>query len=104
MRKLFGTDGIRGTANIEPMTVEMAMKVGRAAAHLFKDKDKRHRIVIGKDPRLSGYMLETALCAGICSMGVDVLLLGPLHVQGRGCKEGYGGRGRDNKRHKRPQV
>jgi len=82
MRKLFGTDGIRGTANIEPMTVEMAMKVGRAAAHLFKDKDKRHRIVIGKDPRLSGYMLETALCAGICSMGVDVLLLGPFPTPG----------------------
>ncbi len=82
MRKLFGTDGIRGTANIEPMTVEMAMKVGRAAAHLFKDRDKRHRIVIGKDPRLSGYMLETALCAGICSMGVDVLLLGPFPTPG----------------------
>lgn len=82
MRNLFGTDGIRGTANIEPMTVEMAMKVGRAAAHIFKDKDKRHRIVIGKDTRLSGYMLETALCAGICSMGVDVLLLGPFSTPG----------------------
>jgi len=82
MKKLFGTDGIRGIANIEPMTVEMAMKVGRAAAHLFKDKDKRHRIVIGKDTRLSGYMLETALCAGICSMGVDVLLLGPFPTPG----------------------
>ncbi|MEK6726640.1 MAG: phosphoglucosamine mutase [Deltaproteobacteria bacterium] len=82
MKKLFGTDGIRGTANIEPMTVEMAMKVGRAAAHIFKDKDKRHRIIIGKDTRLSGYMLETALCAGICSMGVDVLLLGPFPTPG----------------------
>ncbi|MBI4745214.1 MAG: phosphoglucosamine mutase [Deltaproteobacteria bacterium] len=82
MRKLFGTDGIRGTANIEPMTVEMAMKVGRAAGHLFKDKDRRHRIVIGKDTRLSGYMLETALCAGICSMGVDVMLLGPFPTPG----------------------
>lgn len=82
MRKLFGTDGIRGTANVEPMTVEMAMKIGRAAAHIFKDKDRRHRIVIGKDTRLSGYMLETALCAGICSMGVDVLLLGPFPTPG----------------------
>lgn len=82
MKKLFGTDGIRGTANIEPMTVEMAMKVGRAAAHVFKDKDRRHRIVIGKDTRLSGYMLENALCAGICSMGVDVLLLGPFPTPG----------------------
>lgn len=82
MRKLFGTDGIRGIANVEPMTVEMAMKVGRAAAHIFKDKDRRHRIVIGKDTRLSGYMLETALCAGICSMGVDVMLLGPFPTPG----------------------
>lgn len=82
MKKLFGTDGIRGIANIEPMTVEMAMKVGRAAAHIFKDKDRRHRIIIGKDTRLSGYMLENALCAGICSMGVDVLLLGPFPTPG----------------------
>jgi phosphoglucosamine mutase len=82
MRKLFGTDGIRGIANVEPMTVEMAMKVGRAAAYMFKDRGGRHRIVIGKDTRLSGYMLETALCAGICSMGVDVLLLGPFPTPG----------------------
>jgi len=78
MRKLFGTDGVRGIANVEPMTVETAMKLGRAAAHIFKYKAGRHRIVIGKDTRLSGYMLESALTSGICSMGVDVLLVGPL--------------------------
>lgn len=78
MRKLFGTDGVRGVANVDPMTSEMAMKLGRAAAHIFKNKAGRHRIVIGKDTRLSGYMLESALISGICSMGVDVLLVGPL--------------------------
>ena len=78
MRKLFGTDGIRGTANVDPMTSEMALKLGRAIAHLFKNRKGRHRIVIGKDTRLSGYMLETALTSGICSMGVDVLLVGPM--------------------------
>jgi len=78
MRELFGTDGVRGVANIEPMTVETAMRLGRAAAHTFKHRAGRHKIVIGKDTRLSGYMLESALTAGICSMGVDVLLVGPL--------------------------
>jgi len=78
VRKLFGTDGIRGTANVDPMTSEMALKLGRAIAHLFKNRKGRHRIVIGKDTRLSGYMLETALTSGICSMGVDVLLVGPM--------------------------
>jgi phosphoglucosamine mutase len=78
MRKLFGTDGIRGIANLEPMTSETAMKLGRAAAYLFKRRSGRHQIVIGKDTRLSGYMLESALTAGICSMGVDVLLVGPM--------------------------
>lgn len=78
MRELFGTDGVRGVANIEPMTIETAMRLGRAAAHTFKHKAGRHKIVIGKDTRLSGYMLESALTAGICSMGVDVLLVGPL--------------------------
>lgn len=78
MRRLFGTDGVRGTANVEPMTAEMAMKIGRAAAYVFKKREGRHRIVIGKDTRLSGYMLESALTSGICSMGVDVLLVGPL--------------------------
>ncbi len=78
MKNLFGTDGIRGIANIEPMTCETIMKVGRAAAYVFKNKKGRHRIVIGKDTRVSGYMLESALTAGICSMGVDVLLVGPM--------------------------
>jgi len=78
MRKLFGTDGIRGTANMHPITGEMAMKLGRAAAHIFKHKAGQHRIIIGKDTRLSGYMLESALTAGICSFGVDVLLCGPI--------------------------
>ena len=82
MRKLFGTDGIRGVANIEPMTVEMTSKLGRATAHIFKNKKGPHKIVIGKDTRLSGYMLENALTAGICSMGVDVLLVGPLPTPG----------------------
>ena len=78
MRKLFGTDGIRGVANLEPMTSETAMQLGRAAAHLFMRRAGRHQIVIGKDTRVSGYMLESALTSGICSMGVDVLLVGPM--------------------------
>ena len=83
MAKLFGTDGIRGVANVEPMTAEMALAIGRATAHVCKhNPHKRHRIVIGKDTRLSGYMIENALTAGICSMGVDVLLLGPLPTPG----------------------
>lgn len=82
MRKIFGTDGIRGVANIEPMTVETALKLGRAAAYVFRRDERRHRIVIGKDTRLSGYMLESALVAGICSMGMDVLLVGPLPTPG----------------------
>jgi phosphoglucosamine mutase len=82
MRKLFGTDGVRGVANEEPMTGEMAMQIGRATAYLFRNKKGRHRIVLGKDTRLSGYMLETALASGICSMGGDVLLVGPLPTPG----------------------
>jgi len=82
MRKLFGTDGIRGVANNYPMTTEIAMQVGRAIAFIVKDKAKGHRIVIGKDTRQSCYMLENALAAGICSMGVDVLLVGPLPTPG----------------------
>lgn len=78
MRKLFGTDGIRGVANLEPMTSEIAMQLGRAAAHIFMRRSGRHQVVIGKDTRLSGYMLESALTSGICSMGVDVLLVGPM--------------------------
>ena len=79
---LFGTDGVRGIANIEPMTVETCVRLGRSAAHVFKDGTHRHRILIGKDTRLSGYMLENALVAGICSMGVDVLLVGSLPTPG----------------------
>lgn len=83
MKKLFGTDGVRGVANIHPMTVETAMQLGRAAAYTLKGShNKRHRIVIGKDTRISCYMLEAALMAGICSMGVDVLLVGPLPTPG----------------------
>lgn len=81
-RRLFGTDGVRGVANIHPMTAETALQLGRAAAYLFKHRDRRSRIVIGKDTRLSGYMLESALVAGICSMGVDALLVGPLPTPG----------------------
>ena len=81
-RRLFGTDGVRGVANIEPMTAEMALKLGRAIAYVFKNEDRRHSIVIGKDTRLSGYMLESAMMAGICSMGVDTLMVGPLPTPG----------------------
>ncbi|MFH7319104.1 phosphoglucosamine mutase [Desulfurivibrio sp. D14AmB] len=82
MRRLFGTDGIRGEANLYPMTTEIAMQVGRGIAFLVKRQRRRHRIVIGKDTRLSGYMIENALAAGICSMGVDILLVGPLPTPG----------------------
>jgi len=86
MRKLFGTDGVRGVANTYPMTTEIAMQLGRAIAFLVKQQktDKEHspRIVIGKDTRLSGYMIENALASGICSMGVNVLLVGPLPTPG----------------------
>jgi phosphoglucosamine mutase len=86
MRKLFGTDGVRGVANTYPMTTEIAMQLGRAIAFLVKkqvlDKEHNPRIVIGKDTRLSGYMIENALASGICSMGVNVLLVGPLPTPG----------------------
>jgi phosphoglucosamine mutase len=82
MKKLFGTDGVRGVANQDPMTTEMAMRIGRAAAHIFRDSPRRHRIVIGKDTRLSGYMIESALTSGFCSMGMDVLLVGPIPTPG----------------------
>jgi phosphoglucosamine mutase len=81
-RRLFGTDGVRGVANIHPMTAEMALQLGRALAWKVRRGPHRHRIVIGKDTRLSGYMLETAIASGICSMGVDVLLCGPLPTPG----------------------
>jgi phosphoglucosamine mutase len=89
-RKLFGTDGVRGVANIEPVTAETALKLGRAAAHIFSSNGGpygrrdgvRPKIVLGKDTRLSGYMLENAMVAGITSLGVDVLLIGPLPTPG----------------------
>lgn len=77
-RKLFGTDGIRGRANQEPMTAETALRVAMAAASLFRRGEHRHRVVIGKDTRLSGYLLEPALTAGFIAKGMDVILLGPL--------------------------
>jgi len=82
MKKLFGTDGVRGIANMDPMTAEMALQIGRATAYICKEKTHRHRIIIGKDTRLSGYMLESALVSGICSMGVDVLIVGPMPTPG----------------------
>ncbi|MDX2435249.1 MAG: phosphoglucosamine mutase [Desulfobacterales bacterium] len=86
MRKLFGTDGVRGVANTYPMTTEIAMQLGRAIAFLVKQQktgsEHSPRIVIGKDTRLSGYMIENALASGICSMGVNVLLVGPLPTPG----------------------
>jgi len=82
MERLFGTDGIRGVANVSPMTADLAMKVGIGAAHIFRNRHRRPKIIIGKDTRLSGYMIEYALTAGICSMGVDVLLVGPLPTPG----------------------
>src|SRR6267378_6736306 len=87
-KKIFGTDGVRGTANVEPVTAETALKLGRAAAHVFKNLHPqsrsrgRHKIVLGKDTRLSGYMLENAISSGILSMGVDVLFIGPLPTPG----------------------
>jgi phosphoglucosamine mutase len=87
-KRIFGTDGVRGTANIEPVTAETALKLGRAAGHVFKHLQNtargsgRHKIVIGKDTRLSGYMLENAISSGVLSMGVDVLFIGPLPTPG----------------------
>ena len=77
-RKFFGTDGIRGTTNTEPMTAETALRVGQAAGAHFLRGDHRHRVVIGKDTRLSGYMMESAMVAGFTSVGMDVVLLGPM--------------------------
>jgi phosphoglucosamine mutase len=77
-RRLFGTDGIRGTANSHPMTADVALALGKAAGRVFRRGDHRHRAVIGKDTRLSGYMLEPALTAGLISSGMDVMLLGPM--------------------------
>ena len=88
-KKIFGTDGVRGVANVEPVTAETSLKLGRAAAHVFTQLNPRKnpagtrpKIVLGKDTRLSGYMLENALVAGITSLGVDVLIIGPLPTPG----------------------
>ena len=90
-KKIFGTDGVRGVANVEPVTAETALKLGRAAAYVFAQMNPRRtpdgarpKIVLGKDTRLSGYMLENALVAGITSLGVDVLVIGPLPTPGVG--------------------
>ncbi len=82
MGELFGTDGVRGVANEYPMTAEMALNIGKATAYLFKRKGHIPRIIIGKDTRISGYMLENALVSGICSMGVNALMVGPLPTPG----------------------
>ncbi len=81
-QRLFGTDGVRGEANVYPMTAEVAMQLGRALAYLIRNGPHQHRVIIGKDTRLSGYMIEQALAAGITSMGVDVWLTGPLPTPG----------------------
>src|SRR5947207_2967120 len=87
-KKIFSTDKVRGVANTEPVTAETALKLGRAAGHVFKNLESqargrgRHKIVLGKDTRLSGYMLENAISSGILSMGVDVLFIGPLPTPG----------------------
>jgi phosphoglucosamine mutase len=87
-KKIFGTDGVRGTANVEPVTAGTALQLGQAAAYVFKNLESesrgrgKHKIVIGKDTRLSGYMLENALSSGVLSMGVDVLFIGPLPTPG----------------------
>jgi phosphoglucosamine mutase len=80
--RIFGTDGVRGKANFPPMTVETALALGRAAGKLFRNHSGKHRVVIGKDTRLSCYMFENALIAGLCSMGVDTLMVGPLPTPG----------------------
>lgn len=82
LQKVFGTDGVRGTANHFPMTVEMALKLGRAAGKLFRRHKGKHRVVIGKDTRLSCYMFENALISGLCSLGIDTLMVGPLPTPG----------------------
>src|SRR5215203_5107476 len=77
-RKYFGTDGIRGRTNQSPMTAEIAMKVGQAAGAHFVRGEHRHRVVIGKDTRLSGYMMESAMISGFTSVGMDVVMVGPV--------------------------
>ena len=81
-KNIFGTDGVRGKANYYPMTVETALALGRAAGKLFRRHNGKHRVVIGKDTRLSCYMFENALISGLCSMGIDTLMVGPLPTPG----------------------
>ena len=83
-RKLFGTDGVRGRANSHPMTADVAMRLGMSAGARFTQGDHRHRVVIGKDTRRSGYMIENALAAGFLSVGMDVHFLGPVPTPRRG--------------------
>ena len=82
-RKLFGTDGVRGLANTEPITPQTVLRLAVAVGHRFRRGDHRHLVVVGKDTRLSGYMLEPALTAGFVSMGMDVVLVGPLPTPAR---------------------
>ncbi len=98
-RTYFGTDGIRGRTNEPPMTAELAMRVGQAAGAHFMRGDHRHRVVIGKDTRLSGYMMESALVAGFTSVGMDVIQVGPLPTPGgRDADQG------DARRHRRDDL
>ena len=78
MKRFFGTDGIRGYVNTYPMTADMALRLGLAAGTYFRDGKHRHKAIIGKDTRLSGYMFETALTAGLCAAGIDVYQVGPM--------------------------
>lgn len=82
VRQFFGTDGVRGQANMYPMTSEIALKIGMAAGHMFRNGEHRHRVVIGKDTRLSGYMIESALISGFTAVGMDVFQLGPVPTPG----------------------
>ena len=77
-RKYFGTDGIRGLANSHPMTSDVAMRVGMAAGNIFTNGERRHRVLIGKDTRLSGYMIESAMVSGFTAVGMEVFQVGPL--------------------------
>lgn len=81
-KRIFGTDGVRGHANVHPMNVETALALGRAAGKIFRTRTGKHRVVIGKDTRLSCYMFENALISGLCSMGVDTLMVGPFPTPG----------------------
>lgn len=77
-QRLFGTDGLRGHVNAYPLTADMALRLGLAAGTLFRDGQRRHKVIIGKDTRLSGYVFESALTAGLCAAGMDVFQVGPL--------------------------